>query len=68
MGMAEPPSEPDLLADAVVWEEEGAWLGHLRAHPDYWTQGETLADLYDHLEDLRIELSRSEAGRSGPAS
>ena len=49
----------DVPADAVVWEEEGAWLGYLRAHSEYWTQGQTLADLRDHLEDLRTVLIAS---------
>ena len=47
----------EVPADTVVWEEEGAWLGYLRGHPDYWTQGRTLADLRDHLDDLRTELT-----------
>ncbi len=41
----------------VYWEEDGAWLGYLQDYPDYWTQGETLADLRDHLRDLYHELS-----------
>lgn len=36
----------------VVWEEDGAWLGYLQDYPDYWTQGETLDDLKEHLKDL----------------
>ena len=36
----------------VYWEEDGAWLGYLHEYPDYWTQGETLDDLKDHLRDL----------------
>lgn len=36
----------------VVWEEDGAWLGYLQDYPDFWTQGETLEDLWDHLKDL----------------
>ena len=36
----------------VYWEEEGAWLGYLQEYPDYWTQGETLEDLEEHLRDL----------------
>ena len=41
----------------VYWEEDGAWLGHLQEFPDYWTQGETLDDLRDHLRDLYAELT-----------
>lgn len=42
----------------VVWEEaEGAWLGYLQDYPDYWTQGETLDDLKEHLKDLYHDVS-----------
>ena len=33
------------------------WIGYLQDYPDYWTQGETLADLKDHLCDLYRDLS-----------
>lgn len=36
----------------VYWEEDGAWIGHIQDYPDYWTQGETLDDLREHLKDL----------------
>ncbi len=41
----------------VHWQEDGAWLGYLEEYPDYWTQGETLDDLKDHLIDLYRDLS-----------
>ena len=41
----------------VYWEECGAWIGHLQDYPDYWTQGETLDDLKDHLRDLHHDLT-----------
>lgn len=41
----------------VYWEEDGAWLGYLHEYPDYWTQGETLDDLKDHLRDLYSDLT-----------
>jgi hypothetical protein len=41
----------------VVWEEEGGWLGYLQDYPDYWTQGETLDDLKEHLKDLYHDVS-----------
>ncbi|MEZ4867967.1 MAG: type II toxin-antitoxin system HicB family antitoxin [Caldilineaceae bacterium] len=40
----------------VFWEEDGAWLGYLQDYPDYWTQGETLDDLKEHLKDLYLDL------------
>src|SRR6266481_2799158 len=44
----------------VSWEEDGAWLGFLQDFPDYWTQGETLDDLRDHLRDLYHDLTSEE--------
>ncbi len=44
----------------VYWEEEGAWIGYLQEYPDYWTQGETLDDLKDHLRDLYQDLTGGE--------
>ena len=41
----------------VYWEEEGAWLGFLQEYPDYWTQGETLEDLKEHLRDLFQDIT-----------
>ena len=41
----------------VVWEEDGGWLGYLQDYPDYWTQGETLEDLREHLKDLHEEIT-----------
>lgn len=41
----------------VVWQEDDAWMGYLQEYPDYWTQGETLTDLREHLKDLQIDLS-----------
>ena len=40
------------MTKIVCWEEDGAWIGYLQDHPDYWTQGETLEDLREHLNDL----------------
>ncbi len=41
----------------VYWEEGGTWLGYFQDFPDYWTQGETLDDLKEHLRDLHDDLS-----------
>ncbi|MBI1918446.1 MAG: type II toxin-antitoxin system HicB family antitoxin [Planctomycetes bacterium] len=41
----------------VYWEEDGGWLGYLQDYPDYWTQGETLDDLVEHLKDLYLDLT-----------
>ena len=41
----------------VYWEEDGAWLGYLQEYPDYWTQGQTLDDLREHLKDLYVDAT-----------
>ena len=41
----------------VVWEEDGGWLGYLQDYPDYWTQGETLEDLKEHLKELYGDIT-----------
>jgi hypothetical protein len=41
----------------TYWEEEGAWIGYLCDYPDYWTQGDTLEDLREHLKDLYSDMT-----------
>jgi hypothetical protein len=41
----------------IYWEDDGAWVGYLQEFPDYWTQGETLDDLKEHLRDLYDDLT-----------
>jgi predicted RNase H-like HicB family nuclease len=41
----------------VYWQEGDHWLGYLEEFPDYWTQGESLEDLKEHLRDLHDDLS-----------
>jgi len=41
----------------VHWQQDGSWLGYLEELPDYWTQGDTLTDLVEHLKDLYLDLS-----------
>jgi predicted RNase H-like HicB family nuclease len=41
----------------VYWQEKDYWLGYLEQFPDYWTQGESLEDLKEHLKDLYEDLS-----------
>ena len=41
----------------VYWQEnDGMWLGHLEAYPDYMTQGETLEELKENLKDILTML------------
>ena len=44
----------------ICWEHDGAWLGYLQDFPDYWTQGESLDDLREHLRDLYRDLTSGE--------
>jgi predicted RNase H-like HicB family nuclease len=55
------------VVKVVVWEEDGAWLGYLQEYPDYWTQGETLEDLREHLKDLYHELTSEAGAENAPA-
>jgi len=41
----------------VYWQDGDAWLGYLEEFPDYMTQGESPADLKEHLLDLHAELT-----------
>jgi len=41
----------------ICWEDDGTWLGYLQDFPDYWTQGESLDDLKEHLRDLYRDLT-----------
>jgi predicted RNase H-like HicB family nuclease len=41
----------------VHWQEDDSWLGYLEDYPDYWTQGDSLADLVEYLKDLYLGLS-----------
>jgi hypothetical protein len=47
-------------AKYVYWQEDDAWLGYLEEYPDYWTQGQTLDDLVEHLKDLHRDLTSGE--------
>ena len=41
----------------VHWQDGEMWLGYLEDYPDYLTQGESLADLEDHLRDIYADVS-----------
>jgi predicted RNase H-like HicB family nuclease len=44
----------------VYWRDGEQWLGYLADYPDYWTQGESLDDLKEHLIDLYRDLTGGE--------
>lgn len=39
------------------WQDGELWLGYLEEHPDYLTQGGTLQELEEHLQELQKDLS-----------
>jgi len=41
----------------VYWRDENMWLGYLEEFPDYWTQGESEAELRENLADIYKDLS-----------
>jgi predicted RNase H-like HicB family nuclease len=41
----------------IHWQDADAWLGYLQDYPDYWTPGESLDELIEHLRDLYLELT-----------
>ena len=49
-----------LTARFVYWQEDDAWIGYLEDYPDYWTQGDTLDDLKEHLKNLYFDLTSGE--------
>jgi len=46
-----------LTVKMVSWQEGEHWLGYLQEFPDYWTQGDSLDDLREHLKDLYADLT-----------
>jgi predicted RNase H-like HicB family nuclease len=44
----------------VSWQDDGGWVGYLQDFPDYWTQGDTLDDLHEHLRDLYADLTNGQ--------
>jgi predicted RNase H-like HicB family nuclease len=41
----------------TYWKDEDMWLGYFDEFPDYWTQGETEAELKENLIDIYRELT-----------
>ncbi|MDA7931897.1 MAG: hypothetical protein QNK83_05635 [Akkermansiaceae bacterium] len=44
----------------TYWQDEEAFLGYLDDYPDYETQGSSLKDLEEHLQDLYQDLTSGE--------
>jgi predicted RNase H-like HicB family nuclease len=41
----------------IYWQEDDMWLGYFEDYPDYWTQGETEAELRTNLIDIYETLT-----------
>ena len=41
----------------VYWQDGTQWLGYFEDFPDYLAQGDSLADLQEHLQDLYQDLT-----------
>lgn len=48
------------IMKSVHWQDGDALLGYLLDYPDYWTQGDSLEELKDHLVNLYRDLARGE--------
>ena len=44
----------------VHWQDGNAFFGYLFDYPDYWTQGNSLDELKDHLADLYRDFTSGE--------
>ena len=40
----------------IYWQQDDMWLGYLEEYPDYITQGVTLEELKEHLQDIYKEF------------
>ncbi len=41
----------------TYWKEEDMWLGYLEEYSDYMTQGETIEELEENLQDIYNSLT-----------
>ena len=41
----------------IYWQDDDTRLGYLEEYPDYWTQGERIAELEENLRDIYSELT-----------
>jgi predicted RNase H-like HicB family nuclease len=44
----------------VYWQEKDFWIGYLQDYPDYLSQGESLEELKENLQDLYRDLTSGE--------
>ena len=41
----------------IYWQDGDFWLGYIEDYPDYQTQGSSLKELKENLEDVYEELA-----------
>ncbi|NOX48823.1 MAG: type II toxin-antitoxin system HicB family antitoxin [Chlorobi bacterium] len=41
----------------IYWKDDNMWVGYLLKYPDYWTEGETMAELKENLKDIFMEVT-----------
>ncbi len=56
-GMMEKVSDDMNTVKYVCWQEDGGWIGYLQDYPDYWTQGDDINDLKEHLRSLYEDVT-----------
>jgi hypothetical protein len=44
----------------IHWQDGDMFLGYLEDYPDYWTQGESLDELRENLEELFRDFGSGE--------
>lgn len=44
----------------VYWQDGPHWVGYFEEYPDYQTQGESLEELQENLQDLYLDLTSGE--------
>ena len=49
-----------VTARYVYWKDGEQWLGYFDEFPDYLTQGNSLEELREHLQDLYQDLTGGE--------
>jgi len=40
----------------IYWRHDDMWLGYLDEFPDYWTQGGSIEELQENLQDISMNL------------
>jgi len=49
-----------IVVKFIHWQEKDFWIGYLQDYPDYLTQGTTLDELKENLQDLYRDITSGE--------